>query len=580
MKSKVAFLWLLVVCQFAFSQSVVRGPYLQLRTQSSIQVRFNTSSWCNAKIKYGLSPNNLDFETPNTAGGLTHVVDILSLIPKTKYYYAIYNGAVKLEGTDQNYFITSQATGDTQKVKVWVTGDCGTTDQNNNQANVKNQFLNYIGDSYVDAWLLLGDNAYNDGTDYEYQTNFFGVYQNDRIMKQTAIYPVPGNHDYNGTTQITHEMPYYDIFANAGAGQMGGVPSMHKEYYSYNIGNVHFVALDSYGMETVNNFRLSDTLSPQVAWLKVDLAANTQKWTVVYWHHAPYTMGTHNSDTVFELIQIREKFLPILERFNVDLVLTAHSHTYERSRLIRGHFGMENTFNPSLHQLSSSSGYYDGSINSCPYEKKSDGSKKGTVYMVSGTAGNRLNFRSPTYPHDALPIIEEVHGGSLLLEVEGNRLDMKMIGSNGAVIDKFTMVKDMNQKSTIDVPLNSSSFVLKSPYKEPSVWVASQSVVPSITIDNPVGGMVFHVEDTKGCFKDTLTLNTLNPCFNERKINSLIENGSLINLKTSNKIIGASILSSNTHVILDAQNQIELLPGFETKANTIFYAKIGGCSSP
>lgn len=191
MKSKVAFLWLLVVCQFAFSQSVVRGPYLQLRTQSSIQVRFNTSSWCNAKIKYGLSPNNLDFETPNTAGGLTHVVDILSLIPKTKYYYAIYNGAVKLEGTDQNYFITSQATGDTQKVKVWVTGDCGTTDQNNNQANVKNQFLNYIGDSYVDAWLLLGDNAYNDGTDYEYQTNFFGVYQNDRIMKQTAIYPVP-----------------------------------------------------------------------------------------------------------------------------------------------------------------------------------------------------------------------------------------------------------------------------------------------------------------------------------------------------------------------------------------------------
>lgn len=376
MKSKVAFLWLLVVCQFAFSQSVVRGPYLQLRTQSSIQVRFNTSSWCNAKIKYGLSPNNLDFETPNTAGGLTHVVDILSLIPKTKYYYAIYNGAVKLEGTDQNYFITSQATGDTQKVKVWVTGDCGTTDQNNNQANVKNQFLNYIGDSYVDAWLLLGDNAYNDGTDYEYQTNFFGVYQNDRIMKQTAIYPVPGNHDYNGTTQITHEMPYYDIFANAGAGQMGGVPSMHKEYYSYNIGNVHFVALDSYGMETVNNFRLSDTLSPQVAWLKVDLAANTQKWTVVYWHHAPYTMGTHNSDTVFELVQIREKFLPILERFNVDLVLTAHSHTYERSRLIRGHFGMENTFNPSLHQLSSSSGYYDGSVNSCPYEKKSDGSKK------------------------------------------------------------------------------------------------------------------------------------------------------------------------------------------------------------
>ena len=568
-------LWALPALVFA--QSVVRGPYLQLRTQNSVQVRFNTSSWCNAKLKYGLSPTNLNLETPNSSGGLSHIINLSGLQAKTKYYYALYNGAVKMQGTEENYFITTQPKGDTQKIKVWVTGDCGTANQNPNQIGVKNQFLNYVGSSYVDAWLLLGDNAYDNGTEVEYQNNFFNVYQSDRIMKQTTIYPVPGNHDYNTTTQISHDMPYYNIFANAGAGQMGGVPSQHKEYYSYDIGNVHFVALDSYGKETANQYRLSDTLSPQVVWLKADLAANTQKWTVVYWHHAPYTMGTHNSDTSTELIQIREKLLPIIERYDVDLVLTAHSHTYERSRLIRGHFGMENSFSPSLHQLSTSSGYYDGSMDSCPYEKKTDGSKKGTVYMVSGTAGNRLDFRSPTYPHDALPIIEEVHGGSLLLEVENDRLDMKMIGANGAIIDKFTMVKNMNQRSTIDVPINAPSFSLKSPYCEPTVWTSSAAVVPEILIEHPVGGMVFHIEDTKNCFKDTLVLNTLNPCVGTQLINCLIEKDSNIDLKTSNTIKGNSVVSENTTTILDAKKYVELLPGFETKSGSVFTAKIGGC---
>ena len=48
-------------------------------------------------------------------------------------------------------------------------------------------------------------------------------------------------------------------------------------------------------------------------WLTNDLNANTQRWTIVYFHHPPYSKGSHNSDTETELIEMRQNIMPILE---------------------------------------------------------------------------------------------------------------------------------------------------------------------------------------------------------------------------------------------------------------------------
>ena len=78
-------------------------------------------------------------------------------------------------------------------------------------------------------------------------------------------------------------------------------------------------------------------------WLRNDLISNTQQWTVVYFHHAPYTKGIHNSDTEIELIDMRQNIIPLLESYGVDLVLAGHSHIYERSYFIKNHTGLETT---------------------------------------------------------------------------------------------------------------------------------------------------------------------------------------------------------------------------------------------
>ena len=221
-------------------------------------------------------------------------------------------------------------------------GDAGTA--NNNQRAVRDAFYNYAATNgrLADLWLMLGDNAYNNGTDTEHQAAVFDMYPT--TLRNHFLWPVLGNHEVNagspgGTAgNFNTHFPYLDIFNTPRNGEAGGVPSGSPKYYSADYGNIHLVGLDSMTSS-------HDTNGVMAEWLKNDLAANTQTWTIVYFHHPPYTKGSHNSDTEQDLVRMRQNFNPIFEANNVDLVLAGHSHCYERSYLLSGHYGLSTTFN-------------------------------------------------------------------------------------------------------------------------------------------------------------------------------------------------------------------------------------------
>ena len=151
-----------------------------------------------------------------------------------------------------------------------------------------NAYQNFVGNQYTNLWLLLGDNAYNSGLDTEYQNKFFQPYMAGKVMAQTAIFPAPGNHDYYNTTNLNSlTTPYFQNFTIPTQAESGGIASNTEAYYSFDYANIHFISLNSYG--TVDDKKLYDTTGTQAQWLKQDLLANTQKWTIVYWHHPPYT---------------------------------------------------------------------------------------------------------------------------------------------------------------------------------------------------------------------------------------------------------------------------------------------------
>jgi acid phosphatase type 7 len=378
-----------------FGQAVTRKPYLQIGTPTSIVIKWRTDLPTDSKVNVGLSSTQLSSSFSDPSNTTEHEVKVSNLSPNTVYYYNVGSTNGVLEGDNSHFFKTAPLVGSTQPIRIWAMGDMGHVgDTPNNQKNVRDSYLKYIGNDNrkTDMVLLLGDNAYPNGMDNEYQVNFFDAYK-DNFLKNNVLWAVPGNHEYYAANRNSRGIPYYAIFTLPKNAEAGGSPSGVESYYSFDYANVHIIALDSDGIED-NQYRLYDTISPQVNWLKRDLAANRQPWTIVMFHHPPHTKNSHDSDAEEELRLLKENLTPILERYKVDVVLNAHSHIYERSVFVKGFRGPSNTFSTSTNAVSASTGRYDGAANSCAYIKKNEG----VVYATVGSSGRNNGVPGPWPP--------------------------------------------------------------------------------------------------------------------------------------------------------------------------------------
>ena len=450
--------------------ALTRGPYLQMGNQTGITVRWRTAAATNSRVTWGTAfgtyPTTVDSATVTTE----HEVRVTGLSPDTKYFYTIGSTTQTLQASPTNYVLTMPPANTTRKLRFLALGDCGNASAN--QIDTKNAALNYIGANDLDGLLTIGDNAYSSGLDLtEFQPEFFDIYKDD-LLQNKKLYIIPGNHDYGNNSANTgvRNNAYYQNFTLPTAAELGGTASGTEAYYSYNIGDVHFVALDSYGQENSNTTKLYDTTGAQCLWLKNDLTVNTKKWVIVYFHHPPYTKTSHNSDfnrssAELDLVAVREKFIRILERFGVDLVLCGHAHGYERSYLLKNYYNTyaspldDLDFRKNLHTSDSSSAKYDGSLLSCPYTYNSGQYNHGSVYIVAGSAG-QLGGSATGYPHDAMFYSNNSNGGSFYFEVDSNRLDAKFISYTAAgnptpvIRDQFTIFKDVKKVTNISINKN------------------------------------------------------------------------------------------------------------------------------
>jgi hypothetical protein len=171
-------------------------------------------------------------------------------------------------------------------------------------------------------------------------------------------------------------------------------------------------------------------------WLRADLADTTKDWIIAYFHHPAYTKGSHNSDVETELIEMRENILPILESFGVDMVLSGHSHVYERSYLIDGFYGFSTDVN-ATNFIDHGDGRTDGAG---AYLKPAGGmaARQGTVYVVEGSSGGQGGGGFLNHPAMYYSVLTP---GSLIIDINGLRLDAAFLSQSGTVDDTFTILK-------------------------------------------------------------------------------------------------------------------------------------------
>ncbi len=326
--------------------------------------------------------------------------ELTGLSPATTYYYSI-GGAGSAQATRS--FQTAPEAGNVPEdgnTHILLVGDSGTITDGVSEDHPEGEYPGEAaavlagyevyqaanGGEAVDVFLALGDNAYEVGTDEEWQKSFFELYTDILASAQTiptignhemgfgeldlcffvaiscgsrfttsgglSSSPDPGSYDGDGDNAADGTgIPYLDIFSLPSAAEAGGVASGTEQYYSVDYGNVHIVSLDS--QLTARDETARATMR---GWLIDDLSANVLDWTIVIFHHPPYSKGrNHDSDDVEDspidrpMFDMRNEFTPIFDEYGVDVVYSGHSHSYERSYYLRGHTGTSDTFSASEH---------------------------------------------------------------------------------------------------------------------------------------------------------------------------------------------------------------------------------------
>ena len=429
------------VTTVAGAGTLTRGPYLQKAAPTQMTIRWRNSLQNIGRVKYGIAEGNLDQTVDETIApasgplsGFDHSITLSGLSPNTTYFYSIGSADdILASGTDYT-FTTPPVPGVAINTRIWVLGDAGTA--NANQQVVRDAFYTWTGSRTPNLVLQLGDNAYNTGTDTEYQSAVFNIYPT--MLRKTPFWSCLGNHETAQSSARIDNYPYFDIYTLPTAGECGGVPSGTEHYYSFNYGNIHFISLDSMTASR-NTIERNGSDGPMAAWLRTDLESTTATWIVCFFHHPPYTKGSHDSDNPADsdgaMEQMRTNFLPILEAGGVDLVVNGHSHVYERSFLLDGHYGLSGTLTPAMKKNAG-----DGRpLGDGAYIKPLTGPRDnfGAVYTVTGSAGQATGG---TLNHPA-HYISLNNLGSFVFDVNGTRLDATFVKSDGSTPDTFTIIK-------------------------------------------------------------------------------------------------------------------------------------------
>jgi hypothetical protein len=161
----------------------------------------------------------------------------------------------------------------------------------------------------------LGDNAYPDGSAQDYQNCYgpsWGLYK-----AQTR--PAVGNHEYN----TAGASGYFDYFRETLNPFGAAATDPTRGYYSYDLGSDpgswHVVVLNSNCSKVVGG---CGATSPQVQWLKDDLAAHPSACTLAYWHHPRFSSSQSGTPL--------GPFWQALYNARAEVVLNGHMHNYER----------------------------------------------------------------------------------------------------------------------------------------------------------------------------------------------------------------------------------------------------------
>lgn len=310
-----------------------------------------------------------------------HSAVVGELKPKTLYNYRVGQGDDWSE-----WFQFKTAGGSEDKLSFIYFGDA--------QTNVRSQWSKVVRQAFSqmpEAQLMLhaGDLINRANRDVEWGEWFEA---GSFIHATIPGMPSPGNHehtDWGGKEDHLSAFwkPQFTLPRN-------GPEGLEESCYYADVQGVRFISLNSNLIEESEEF-----YAKQKVWLEERLKNNPNRWTCIVLHH-PFYSTKSNRDNPW----LRKEFKPLLDKYNVDLVLQGHDHAYAR--------GMEHI----------------------PME---GGEKPATMYVVS-VSGPKMYESSREDWMDNIAGNKQLYQ---LITIDGKKLSYEAYTSTGELYDAFDLVK-------------------------------------------------------------------------------------------------------------------------------------------
>ncbi len=375
---------------------LTKGPYLQAPGDTVMTIRWETHILEPAQLRFG-EGTQLDHAIGPiqpltiTSGEYTFYVyeaNLSGLKPNTTYGYEVTVGADCAKIRHFKTFGTNQ-----EKTTFIAYGDTRTNPDRH--AAVAANFRRHSPEFILHSGDLVAR-----GKEYQrWSTEFFDPLAG--VIDEIPMLPSIGNHEDDGATYLAY-------FREPGA---------QRFFYSCDIGPVHVVSVD---------YRSNKETDEQYKFVADDLTASKAPWKIVFLHAPMFNFGGHAS------LWGHEAYLPLFRRTKVDLVLSGHSHLYERFR---------------------------------PLVPKENPNAWAILHVTTGGGGAPL---AASIPHSSM--VKTVSTNHFIVfNATRDRLDAQAIDAEGREIDRFSLVKDAGKQS--------ASWLAEAAYEE-DVAAAVRSLPP------------------------------------------------------------------------------------------------------
>lgn len=271
------------------------------------------------------------------------------------------------------------------------------------------------------GWQELARSAYERNPDADFFINMGDLVDNGEDHRQweawfdavaplsanIPVAPIMGNHEtYDQNWKVRLPKAYLAQFA---VPEVGSEP-FRRYYYSFDYGPAHFIVLNTQQDET-NDFH-AGLLDEQQAWFAEDITASQAKktpWNIVLMHKDPIQYSFQSRPGRAEgFSDDGRAWMPLFDAHGVDLVLSAHLHTYRN----RGHI------------------------------KNFQRDAGGPLYIITGVAGN-VRYPNLWKDHSLDEVVAPQPEVDNYMTVKGDaqHIEIQSFQPDGSVIDTAKLTK-------------------------------------------------------------------------------------------------------------------------------------------